>query len=326
MATSTSEQEDRAGHGYGAGGHHSGPGHAHGVSADADRGKLMIALGLIVGFMLVEVVVGIIAGSLALLSDAAHMLTDAGSIALALVAMRLAARPAQGAMTYGLKRAEILSAQLNGATLLVLGALIMFEGVRRLFDPPEVEGGLVLAVALVGVVVNLAATWTLSKANRQSLNVEGAFQHILTDLFAFIATAVAGAVILLTGFARADGLAALLVAALMLHAAWGLLRDSGRVLLEAAPAGVDVKGVGQAMAAFDHVTEVHDLHVWEVSSGFVALSAHVTVAAGVDCHDVRRALAAMIGERFGIKHTTLQTGHGTSGDVIQIRDLTAPDR
>ncbi len=306
-------------------GHHSHHGHAHGVSADADRRKLTIALALIVGFMLVEVVAGIVAGSLALLSDAAHMLTDAFAIVLALVAMRLAARPAKGALTFGLKRAEILSAQVNGATLLVLGLLIAFEGVRRLFDPPEVQGGLVLVVALVGVVVNLAATWTLSQANRQSLNVEGAFQHLLTDLFAFIATAIAGGVILLTDFTRADGIAALMVAALMLWAAWGLLRDSGRVLLEAAPPGVDVEEIGGVMARYRAVEGVHDLHVWEVSSGFVALSAHVTVTTGVDCHDVRRELADLIAEGFGITHTTLQMGHD-SDRPLQIRDLVAEDR
>jgi cobalt-zinc-cadmium efflux system protein len=308
-----------AGHHHGHG--HSHAGHSHGVSVDADRRKLTIALALIVGFMLVEVVAGILAGSLALLSDAAHMLTDAAAIVLALVAMRLAARPAKGAMTYGLKRAEILSAQINGATLLVLGLLILVEGVRRVIAPPEVEGGLVLVVALVGVVVNLAATWTLSKANRQSLNVEGAFQHLLTDLFAFIATAIAGGIILLTDFTRADGIAALMVAVLMLYAAWGLLRDSGRVLLEASPVGVDPDDIGTAMARFRDVEEVHDLHVWEVSSGFVALSAHVTVTTGVDCHDVRREMAAMIAERFGIDHTTLQMGHD-SGLPLQIRDLT----
>jgi cobalt-zinc-cadmium efflux system protein len=304
---------------------HSHAGHSHGVAVDADGRKLSIALALIVGFMLVEVVVGILAGSLALLSDAAHMLTDAAAILLALVAMRLAARPAKGALTYGLKRAEILSAQINGATLLVLGLLILVEGVRRLVNPPDVEGAPVLIVALVGVVVNLVATWTLSKANRQSLNVEGAFQHLLTDLFAFIATAIAGAIILLTNFTRADGVAALLVAALMLWAAWGLLRDSGRVLLEAAPTGVDVDEIGGAMARFRDVQEVHDLHVWEVSSGFVALSAHVLVTTGIDCHDVRREMAAMIAERFGIEHTTLQMGHDTDRP-LQIRDLTEAER
>jgi cobalt-zinc-cadmium efflux system protein len=189
------------GHSHGGGGH---AGHAHGVSADADAGKLSIALGLILGFMAVEVAVGIIAHSLALLSDAGHMLTDAAAIGFSLLAAHLAARPAKGAMTYGLKRVEILSAQANGVTLLVLAAFITYEAIRRLFNPPHVDAGLILAVALVGIAVNLAATWTLAKSNRQSLNVEGSYQHILTDLYAFIGTAIAAGVVLATGFERAD--------------------------------------------------------------------------------------------------------------------------
>jgi cobalt-zinc-cadmium efflux system protein len=294
-----------------------GHGHSHGVAPDADRGPLLIALGLILGFMLVEVVAGIAAGSLALLSDAAHMLTDAAALGLALVAMRLARRPAQGAMTFGYRRAEILSAQINGATLLALGVVIVIEGIHRLVHPPDVAGGAVLVVALAGIVVNLAATWVLARANRTSLNVEGAYQHILTDLFAFIATAVAGAVVLLTGFTRADGLAALLVAALMLHAAYGLLVASGRVVLEAAPEGVDPDAIGRALAAVPGIAEVHDLHVWEVSSGFPALSAHVVVARDADCHAARRELQALLQERFGIEHTTLQTDH-EGGELLSI--------
>ena len=191
---------------------------------DTDHRRLWIALCLILLLMAVEVVAGIAAGSLALLSDAAHMLTDAAAIALALFAGHLAKRPPRGGYTYGLRRAEILSAQANGATLLALAAVIAFEAVRRLIDPPSVEGGLVIAVALAGVAVNLAATWVLAGADRDSLNVEGAFQHILTDLFAFIATAIAGAVILLTGFGQADGIAALIVAALMPRGAQGPIK------------------------------------------------------------------------------------------------------
>ncbi|MGH2973285.1 MAG: cation diffusion facilitator family transporter [Solirubrobacterales bacterium] len=288
---------------------HAGHAHSHGVSEDASASKLAIALGLIVGFMAVEVTVGIVVSSLALLSDAAHMLTDAVAIGLALVALRLARRPAGGSFTFGLKRAEILSAQFNGATLAVLGALIVAEGIGRLIDPPDVPGAALLVVALLGVVVNLAATWTLSQANRESLNVEGAYQHILTDLAAFVATAIAGAVILLTGFVRADGIAALIVAAIMLRAAYGLLRDSGRVLLEAAPQGLDPDVVGRAMAASAGVVEVHDLHLWEVSSGFPALAAHVLVGEDVDCHQRRRELEQMLRERFGLDHTTLQVDH-----------------
>jgi cobalt-zinc-cadmium efflux system protein len=296
--------------------HHHGPGHSH-APADASARRLAIALGLLVGLMAVEVAAGIVARSLALLSDAAHMLTDAGALALALVALRLARRPARGAMTYGLRRTEILSAQFNGATLLVLGLLIVIEGVRRLFEPPSVEGGLVLVIALVGVAVNLVATAVLHGADRSSLNVEGAFQHVLTDLFAFIATAVAGLVILVTGFDRADGIASLFVAAVMLRASWSLLRDSGRIFLEAAPRGVDVDAIGHAMVSQPGVTEVHDLHVWEVSSGFVALSAHVRVGMDDDCHAARRALERLLHDDYDIEHTTLQVDH-EGGDLLQI--------
>jgi cobalt-zinc-cadmium efflux system protein len=291
--------------------------HAHAISADADSRKLAIALALILGFMCVEVAVGIAARSLALLSDAAHMLTDAGALALALVAIRLARRPAAGAMTYGLKRTEILAAAINGSTLLVLGLLIVYEGVRRLIDPPAVDGGPVLAVAILGIAVNLVATWILARANRQSLNVEGAFQHILTDLAAFVATAIAGAVVLTTGFARADGIAALLVAALMLRAAYMLLRESGRVFLEAAPRGLDPEAIGLRMARHDGVAEVHDLHIWEVTSGFPALSAHVLVGRNTDCHDVRRTLESMLHAEFAIEHTTLQVEH-EGGGLLEI--------
>lgn len=296
---------------------HDHEGHSHGVASDADRGKIAIALALLVAFMAVEVVVGIVVNSLALLADAGHMVTDAGALALALVAIRLAKRPAQGHYTFGLKRSEIISAQFNGATLLVLGLFVTYEGIRRLIDPPEVEGVAVLIVALVGVVVNLAATFTLAKANRQSLNVEGAFQHLLTDLAAFIGTAVAGAVILLTGFARADGIAALFVAAIMLRAAFFLLRDSGRVFLEAAPEGLDPEEIGRAMVGGEGILEVHDLHVWEVTSGFPALSAHVLVPRDVDCHAARRDLEALLHERFDIEHTTLQVDH-QGGELIAL--------
>ena len=308
------------GHEHGHGGGHAG--HFHGVSADADRGKLAVALALIAGLMAVEVVAGIAAHSLALLSDAAHMLTDAGAIALSLVALRLAARPAQGRMTFGYKRAEVLSAQCNGATLLVLALLISFEGLRRLVTPPEVGGSAVLVVALAGVVVNLLATRTLSKANRQSMNVEGAYQHLLTDLAAFVLTAIAGVVIVTTGFARADGIASLVIAALMLRAAYGLLRDSGRVFLEAAPAGMDPDAVGRALVGCAGVVEVHDLHLWEVSSGFPSLSAHVLVTRDADCHAVRRALESRLVADFGLEHTTLQVDH-EGGELLRIA---APER
>jgi cobalt-zinc-cadmium efflux system protein len=289
--------------------------HHHGHVHTDDTRRLTIALILILGLMVAEVVAGVMADSLALLSDAGHMLTDAGAIALALFAARLAQRPASGGFTFGFRRAEILSAQLNGATLVGLAVLIIFEAIQRLLNPPEVAGLAVLLVALVGIAVNLAATRVLAGSDRRSLNVEGAFQHVLTDLFAFIATAVAGVVILATDFGRADGIAALLVAALMLHSGWALLRDSGRVLLEAAPRGLDPDEIGRALAAEHHVVEVHDLHVWEVTSGMPSLSAHVTVRAGCDTQSHRRQLADLLRERFGIEHTTLQVEERHEGPL-----------
>jgi cobalt-zinc-cadmium efflux system protein len=286
--------------------------HSHGVSADADRGRLSAALALIVAFMAVEVAAGVVAHSLALLSDAGHMLTDAGAIGFSLFALRLAARPAAGAMTFGFKRVEILSAQVNGVTLLILAAFIAYEAVRRLFAPPAVHGGLMLAVALAGILVNLAAVWMLSRANRASLNIEGSFQHILTDLYGFLGTAIAAGVILASGFQRADPIASLLIAALMTRSGWSLVKDSGRVFLEAAPKGLDPEQVGAALVAQPGVVEVHDLHVWEVGSGFPALSAHVLVGADSDCHLARRAMEAMLHERFGLDHTTLQVDHSAS--------------
>jgi cobalt-zinc-cadmium efflux system protein len=283
--------------------------HHHRVSPAADQRKLGIALALILAFMVAEIVAAIIASSLALFSDAAHMLTDAAAIALALFAAMLARRPAKGSLTFGFGRVEILAAQVNGATLLVLGGVIVFEGIRRLIDPHDVEGAIVLIVALAGILVNLVAMKLLASAERRSLNVEGAYQHILTDMFAFVATAVAGAVIMATGFERADGIASLIVAALMLRSAYGLLLASGRVFLEAAPLGVDVQEVGMALARHPRVAEVHDLHVWEVTSGFPALSAHIVCVSHEDCHEIRRELERILHDDFSIDHTTLQVDH-----------------
>jgi cobalt-zinc-cadmium efflux system protein len=293
--------------------------HGHGVGADADRRLLLAALGLIVAFMAGEVVVGLVVGSLALLADAGHMLTDAGAIALVLVAMRLAARPAAGAYTYGLKRAEILSAQANGLTLAVLVVLFTIEGVRRLLDPPDVPGGAVAVVAAIGIVVNLAAARLIARADRRSLNVAGAYWHIVTDLFAFLATLVAGLVIQLTGWTRADAVAALVVAALMAVAAYKLLRDSYRIFLEASPRGIEPGAVEAAIRDVAGVTDVHELHVWEVTSGFPALSAHVLVDSDIDCHERRLAIESLLEDRFAIDHTALQVDH--RGNVLPASEL-----
>jgi cobalt-zinc-cadmium efflux system protein len=297
--------------------HHHGHAHGHGPSADADRRKLGLAFAIIAGFMVVEVVAGLVASSVALLSDAAHMLTDAGAIGLALVAARLAARPAEGEFTFGLRRAEVLSAQINGAALLVLAAVLGYEAIGRLFDPPDVEGGIVIAVGVLGALVNAAAAYVLASAERQSINVRGAMQHVLADLYGSGAAVVAGLVVVLAGFTRADPLAALVVVALMLRSAWGLLRDSGRVLLEAAPEGMDVEAIGRALAAEPGVREVHDLHLWEVTSGFPSLAAHIVVRHDADCHGTRERLERLLGERFGLEHTTLQVEHAQAPLTIE---------
>jgi cobalt-zinc-cadmium efflux system protein len=295
--------------------------HTH--ASDASRARLATALVLIVGFMVVEVVAGILSNSLALVSDAAHMLTDAGAIALSLVALRLALRPAGGNLTFGLKRAEILSAQANGAVLLVLAGLIVYEAIHRLVEPLSVGGWTVIVVALGGLLANGVATWQVAQADRENMAVEGSFKHLLTDVYAFAGTLVAGIVIVATGFDRADPIASLVVAGLMLWAAYGLLKNSGRVLLEMSPEGLDVTEIGQALADHPHVASVHDLHVWQIASGFPALSAHVLVPPGDDCHGIRRELETLLDERFGLEHTTLQVDHERGGALIAVEPLRA---
>ena len=289
--------------------------HSHVVAPDADKRYLTIALLLLLGFMAVEVVVGILAKSLALISDAGHMLTDVGSIGLALLAMRLASRPAGGSFTYGFKRVEILSAQANGLTLVLLAVWFIVEAIQRLIHPPVVDGPLVTIVAVIGIGVNLVAVWVMSKANRQSLNVEGSFQHILTDLYAFIATAIAGAVIWWSGWNRVDSIAALVVAGLMLKAGIELVIESGRVFLEAAPRGLDPVVINEAIRAVPGVVRLEDLHVWEVTSGMPALSGHLYADTAADCHELRRQVEGLLHDRFAITHTTLQTDHVNEGSA-----------
>ena len=287
-----------------------GGSHNHGVSADADKRYLLIALALIAAFMIVEVVVGFVVGSVALIADAGHMLSDVGALAASLWAITLAAKPAAGAWTYGWKRAEILSAAGNGITLLVVSALVTVEAIGRLIDPPPVAGVAVLLVALVGVAVNVAATVIISKANRSSMNIQGAFQHLLTDLYAFIATVIAGIVLITTGFRRADAIASLIVVALMLRAAYGLLRDSGRVLLEAAPEGVDLDDLRLHLLETEHVVAVHDLHAWTVTSDLPAVSAHIVVTEDCfvsgHCPQILDQLQACLTGHFDVEHSTFQ--------------------
>jgi cobalt-zinc-cadmium efflux system protein len=296
--------------------------HAHRASPDADWRWLAVAGALIVLFMAGEVAAGVVAHSLALLSDAAHMLTDAAAIGLAIVTTKIAGRPARGGYTYGLRRLEILSAQANGITLVLLAVWLAYEAIRRLITPHPVGGGLMLTVALVGVAVNVAASLLLARANastdRRSLNMEGAVAHVLTDLYAFAATAVAAIIILATGFSRADPIATLVVVALMLRAGSGLIRESGRIFLEAAPADIDPSALGAAMVARPHVAEVHDLHVWAITTGMPAASAHVLVEPRQDCHAVRADLEALLARDFGISHLTLQVDHCPDPVLIPI--------
>jgi cobalt-zinc-cadmium efflux system protein len=299
--------------GRGASAAHDGAGHDHGhghrLSAHGDARPLGIALGLIAAFLAFEVTMAFVGHSLALLADAGHMLTDVGALAASLLALRLASMPAAGSWTFGFKRAEVLSAQANGITLLVVSALVAFQAIERLVHPVAVRGGIMVIVAAVGVAVNVAASWLISRASRKSINVRGARAHILTDLYGFLGTLIAGLVIIFTGFQRADAIASLVVVGLMLYAAWRLLSETGRILLEAAPEGFAPADIVTAITSQPGVASVHDVHVWLITSGFPALSAHVLVRPPADCHGVRRDLECLLAERFGLDHTTLQVDH-----------------
>lgn len=289
---------------------HDDEGHNHSISADADRRYLWLALIILGAFMIAEVVVSFMTGSLALLSDAGHMLSDVGAIALALWTIRLVARPQKGALTWGLKRVEIISAAVNGITLLVVAGIIAVEAIRRLFEPPEVDGDPVLIVAAVGVAVNIVVAWLVARANRSSLNVEGAYQHILTDLYSFIGTMIAALIIMFTGWVMADVIASLLVCGLMVYAAWNLLRDAGRVLLEAAPKGIDLEEITEHICELPHVQRVHDLHVWSVSTDLPALSAHIVVddECFEDVHipQLLDQVQGCVAGHFDVEHSTFQ--------------------
>jgi cobalt-zinc-cadmium efflux system protein len=280
-----------------------------------DRRALTIALLLVAGLMAGEITAGMIAHSLALLADAGHMLTDAAALGFALFAAAMAARPAAGRWTFGYSRLEILAAQTNGITLGLIAIWIVWSAVHRLIDPHDVRGGVVLVVALAGAAVSLVASVVLARASRDSLNVRGAFLHIATDVAAFGAAALAGGLILATGWNRLDPIASLVVAGLMLWSSAQLLRESTTIFLERAPSDADPETIGQALVAERDVVEVHDLHVWTVTSGFPALSAHVLVSADADCHAARRRLERTLADRFGLTHTTLQVEHAEPATV-----------
>ncbi len=287
--------------------------HGHGVpgaSADADRRALVVALVLLAGFMAFEVGAAVVSNSLVLLADAGHMLVDVGAIAGSLVAIHLAARPETRSHTYGMKRAEILAAAANAIALLIVSALVTWDAVVRLLHPSTVDGAVLIVVAAVGVAVNVVATLTMARANRRSLNIEGAYRHVLTDLYGFIGTLVAGAVIVLWGFDRADAIASLVVVVLMLKAAVELLRPSLRILLEATPDDIDLDEVRQHLLELPEVESVHDLHAWTLTSSLPILTAHIVVTE--ECLNTGEAgrvldhLQGCLAGHFDVEHSTLQ--------------------
>ena len=304
---------------HGPGGHD----HAHGYDLDRTGAKraLKLVLALTTAFLVAEVVGGLISDSLALLADAGHMLSDSLSLGVALFAAWLAGRPGGPSRTFGFRRAEILAALFNGVTLVVISILIFVEAGQRFGDPPEVEAGLMLAVAVVGMAVNVVSARILQRHSGESLNVSAAMRHVVADLLGSAGVVLAAVVILATGWEYADPVISVAIGLLILGSSWGILRDSTRILLEASPAGLDVEQVGQAMASVPGVKEVHDLHVWTITSGFPALAAHVLVSRDTDCHATRRDLERMLEQRFGLEHTTLQVDH-EGGELLQIE--TAP--
>jgi cobalt-zinc-cadmium efflux system protein len=274
-----------------------------------NRRVLTLVLGLTLVFTAVEIVGGLLTGSLALLADAVHMLSDNLALALALFAVWLAGRPSTPERSFGYQRAEILAALVNGVILVVLAIWIFIEAWGRLMDPPDVLAGWMAVVAAVGLAVNLVAAAILARAGHDTLNMRAAFRHVIADALGSAGVLVAALVILLTGWGYADPLAGALIAVAVLASSWSVLRDSVNILLEGAPKGIDPRELGRRLAEAPGVVEVHDLHVWTITSGFPSLSAHVLVARDDDCHARRRELEELLLTEYGIEHTTLQVDH-----------------
>jgi cobalt-zinc-cadmium efflux system protein len=292
---------------------------AHDHSGTQSRRALAFALALTASYTVVEVVGGIYTDSLALLADAVHMLSDNVAIALALFAVWLGAKPATPERTYGYRRAEVLAALANGVTLVALSFWIFYAAVRRLDDPPEVLGGWMLAIASVGVVVNVLSGAVLNRARSGSLNVEAAFRHVVADLLGSFGVIVAAVIILTTGWEAADAVVSILIGILIIASSWSILRDSTTILLEASPRDIDTRTVGERLARAPGVVDVHDLHIWTITSGFPALSAHVLVARGEDCHARRAELEAILAREFSIEHSTLQVEHvADTGGLVEL--------
>jgi cobalt-zinc-cadmium efflux system protein len=288
-------------------GHHE---HEHATSPrDRNRGALSVVLALTASFTVVEIIGGLLTGSLALLADAGHMLSDNLSLGVALFAAWLAGRPATPEKSFGYRRAEILAALANGVTLVAISVWIFVEAYERFREPSEVLGGPMLAVAALGLLVNAVGATILYRSGGESLNVQGAMRHVFADALGSVGAMIAAAIIILTGWRYADPLISVAIGLLILGSSWTLLRDSTNVLLEATPRGLDAGEVGRKMAAAEGIIEVHDLHIWTITSGFPALSAHVLVGGQEDCHARRRELEELLTREYGISHTTLQVDH-----------------
>ena len=298
--------------------HDHAPGRGHGPDRSTSKRSLRVAICLTGAFMVAEVIGGLVSGSLALLADAAHMLSDFASLGFALVAIGLAERLPTPNRSFGYQRAEILAALLNGATLVLISIWIFYEAWGRLREPEEVLGTPMLVVAVIGLVVNIAAAWVLSRGHEESLNVSAALRHVLADLAGSVGVIAASIVILTTGWWQADPIFGALIGALVLFSAWPIIRDSVRILLEQAPAHIDAPEVGRAILGTPGVVQAHDLHIWTITSGFPALSVHVLVELEQDCHERRRELELMLRERFEIDHTTIQVDHQEPSPLLQV--------
>ena len=276
------------------------------------------ALGINLGLLVAEAIGGVLTGSLALLADAGHVLSDAGSIVLALIAVRLASLPAAGRRTFGYQRSEVLAALVNGLLLVVVSVAIAIAAIGRFGDPPEIDGWGVLALGVFGLAGNIAATIVLARGQREDINLEGVLRHSVADALGSVGVIVAGAVVLLGGSPVVDPIVGLLIAVLILASSWRLIKEPFDVLMEAAPAGVDVDGLGEAICQEEGVRSVHDLHVWTVTAGFGAIAAHVVVAQGADRDLIRRRLELTLREGYGIEHTTLQMEEEASQELLHV--------
>jgi cobalt-zinc-cadmium efflux system protein len=297
--------------------------HVHGAGSGSLQ-SLLIALGLNAAYTLFEVVAALFAGSLSLLADAGHNLSDVVALSVAAGAVLLARRPATPNRSFGFRRAEILAALVNAVSLIVIAVIVFVGAARRFADPPDVPGGWLIVVAAIGLVINLIGAAAVFRRGGHDLNLRAAYIHLLGDALGSLGVIVTGIVIVTTGWAYADPVAGVLIGIFLVVSSWGVLRDSTMVLLEATPRGMDAEEIGRAIATHPGVVEVHDLHVWEISSGFPSLSAHVLVREGDDCHGIRRSIEAMLESQFQITHTTLQVDHEHVAGLLTISPATRP--